>query len=199
MNHRLSSTSFSIRKHLSQVRPIRASVIMSVMILVLACFQLQSMAQPDRPLPREKMRERISTIMIAKLDEYLALSVEQADQFFPRFRHFNDRREELEQERLDLIDELILMEQLDPSNEKEIEELLNQVHSVDVSMVELKRQFREDVRPILDPAQRARLVIFSHQFPERIRHLIEDVRQQRIQQNRMNDPRKHQNPPLHDR
>ena len=162
---------------------------------MLLCLQVQSLAQPDPPLPRKEMRERINTIMIAKLDKYLDLSVEQADQFFPRFRHFTNRREELEQERLELIDELITMEQLDPTNEKEIEELLNRIHAVDVSMVELKRQFREDVRPILDPVQRARLVIFSHQFPERVRQLIDDVRQQRMEQNRRNQPPRHQNPP----
>ncbi len=167
---------------------------MSVVVSMLVCLQSQSMAQPDRPLPREEMRERINTIMIAKMDEFLDLSVEQADKFFPRFRHFSNRREELEQERRELIDELSHKEKSAPTDEREIEELLDRVHGVDMSMVELKRQFREEVRPILDPAQRARLVIFSHQFPERVRQLINDIRQER-----MGQPRRHQNPPLHRR
>lgn len=171
------------------------ATITSLAVLMLVCFQVQSMAQPDPPLPRKEMQERINTIMIAKLDKYLDLSVEQADKFFPRFRHFTNQRDELEKERLGLIDELIAMDQLDPTNEKEIEELLDRVHSVDVRMVELRRQFREDVRPILNPAQRARLVIFSHQFPEQVRQLIDDVRQQRMEQKRRNQPPGHQNPP----
>ena len=134
--------------------------------------------------------------MIAKLDKYLDLSVEQADQFFPRFRRFSDRRQELEQERRELIDELSLVVQSDSTNEKAIEELLDRVHGVDMSMVELKQQFREEVRPILSPVQRARLEIFSHQFPERVRKLIDDTRRERL---RMNQPERHQGPPLHDR
>lgn len=171
------------------------AAIASAVVMMLVCFQVQSMAQPDRPLPRKEMQERINTIMIAKLDKYLDLTVEQADKFFPRFRHFTNQRDELEQERLGLIEELIAMEQLDPTNEKDIEELLDRVHTVDLNMVELRRQFRVDVRPILDPAQRARLVIFSHQFPEQVRQLIDDVRQQRMEQNRRNQPPMHQNPP----
>ena len=116
------------------------STVISGVVLMLLCLQVQSLAQPDPPLPRKEMRERINTIMIAKLDKYLDLSVEQADQFFPRFRHFTNR-------------------------------------------------------PILDPVQRARLVIFSHQFPERVRQLIDDVRQQRMEQNRRNQPPRRQNPP----
>jgi Spy/CpxP family protein refolding chaperone len=166
-----------------------------LLISMLVCYQVQSMAQPGSPLPRKEMQERINTIMIAKLDKYLDLTVEQADKFFPRFRQFTNRRDELEQQRLGLIDELIAQEQLDPTNEKEIEELLDRVHIVDVNMVELRQQFREDIRPILSPAQRARLVIFSHQFPEQVRQLIDDVRQQRMEQKRRNQPPGHQNPP----
>ncbi len=195
MAHRLTSFLFPRPMILSRLRPIRASVISAVVVLMLVCLQSQSMAQPDRPLPREEMRERINTIMIAKMDEYLDLSVEQADQFFPRFRHFSNRREELEQERRELIEELSTVEKSDPTYEREIEEFLDRIHGVDMSMVELKRQFREEVRPILDPAQRARLVIFSHQFPERVRQLIDDIRRERMEQNRMNQPRRHQNPP----
>ena len=163
---------------------------------MLVCLQSQSMAQPNRPLPREEMRERINTIMIAKMDEYLDLSVEQAEQFLPRFRHFSNRREELEQERRELIEELSNVEKSNPTGESEIEELLNRVHGVDMSMVDLKQQFREEVRPILDPAQRARLVVFSHQFPEQVRQLIDDIRRERMEQNRMGQPRRHQNPPF---
>lgn len=196
MVHRIATFLFPRRIILSRLRPIKAWVFLAVVISILVCLQSQSMAQPDRPLPRKEMRERINTIMIAKMDEFLDLSVEQADQFFPRFRHFSNRREELEQERRELIEELSMVEKSTPTDEREIEELLDRVHGVDRSMVELKQQFREEVHPILDPAQRARLVIFSHQFPERVRQLIDDIRRERMGQNRMNQPRRHQNPPL---
>jgi Spy/CpxP family protein refolding chaperone len=138
-------------------------------------------SQAGPPPMRHQVRDRVNTIMIAKLDEYLDLTVEQADQFLPRFRHFNERREELQRERGDVMEELIRVEESDPEDEVRIEELLDRLEAIDGDMLELRRGFREEVRPILSPRQRARLEIFSHRFPEQLRRLIEDVRRDRME------------------
>jgi Spy/CpxP family protein refolding chaperone len=136
-------------------------------------------AQPERPMLREHLRDRVNTIMIAKLDEYLDLSMEQAEQFFPKFRHFNNRREELAQSRREAMDDLIRVEDSEPDNEKRIEEQIDRLESIDGDMINLNREFRKEVRSILTPRQRARFVIFTERFPEQVRRIIEDVRRER--------------------
>ena len=162
-------------------------------IVMLGLLSCSAIAQPDRPMLREQLRDRVvlqhlrqlqlrdrvNTIMIAKLDEYLDLTMEQAEQFFPKFRHFNNQREELEQSRRDAMGDLITVEDSEPDNEKKIEDLIDRLESIDGNLINLNREFRKEIRSILTPRQRARFVIFSQRFPEQIRRIIEDVRRER--------------------
>ena len=148
-------------------------------IVMLGLLSCSAIAQPDRPMLREQLRDRVNTIMIAKLDEYLDLTMEQAEQFFPKFRHFNNQREELEQSRRDAMGDLISVEDSEPDNEKKIEDLIDRLESIDGNLINLNREFRKEIRSILTPRQRARFVIFSQRFPEQVRRIIEDVRRER--------------------
>jgi Spy/CpxP family protein refolding chaperone len=141
----------------------------------------QISAQPEGPMLREHLRDRVNTIMIAKLDEYLDLSMEQAEQFFPKFRHFNNRREELEQRRRGALEDLIRVEDSKSDNEKKIEDSIDRLEAIDGDRLNLNREFRKDVRSILTPRQRARFVIFTERFPEQVRRIIDDVRRERME------------------
>ena len=166
----------------------RVPVISVFVLLCLGCVVSVTMAQPDRPLLRQEIRERVNTIMIARLDEYLDLSVEQADQFFPRFRRYRGRLDEFERRRGEVLRELRHEEESEGTDEDKIEGMLDRLEKVDGDILQLHRDFRNEVRPILTPKQRARLVIFSYQFPERVRQLVQDIRGRQ-------DQRRFQRPP----
>ena len=161
--------------------PTMITAIFGLALFCVGCLVSVTMAQPDRPLLRQEIRERVNTIMIAKLDEYLDLSVEQADQFFPRFRRYRERLDEFERSRGETLRELRYEEESDGTDENKIEGILDHLEKVDADMLQLHRDFRNEVKPILTPKQRARLVIFSHQFPERVRQLVHDMRHRQEQ------------------
>src|SRR5512143_1239838 len=69
-------------------------------------------AQPPPPMGpmggpmRERVRERIRTMKVWKLTEYVGLTSEQSEKFFPIYNKYQNALDEIDVRRMDLVDRL---------------------------------------------------------------------------------------------
>jgi septal ring factor EnvC (AmiA/AmiB activator) len=128
---------------------------------------------------RDRLRERVETVIIGKFSSELDLSPEQAEKFFPRlqqYQHFMEETQSEQRQIRDRLDELSLQEDSSP---EEVAQLLDRLSENQQRMVEAKRSFLEEVSPFISPQQVSRCSILMDEIPQRVREMIRE-RQGRV-------------------
>ncbi len=153
-----------------------STTLKTLILLFLIC----GVASPQ-PVPRERVRERIEIIRMWKLTEALNLSQEQSMRFFPLFNQWEGKSHQLDEERNGLLDELELVLAQERPKEKEIRTLLQRLEENQAKKVKEQRDFWLHASEILTVRQRAEYLIFQRDFERRIKEIIRDIRERRIE------------------
>jgi Spy/CpxP family protein refolding chaperone len=157
-----------------------------VIIAILAIAPMswaQLMDQPPGGPPfggpmRGRVRERIKTVKIWKLTEELNLTDEQSQKFFPIYNRFFDTREDIENQKNQLIQNLGELTAKENPSDSEINQQLNKIDSLDQRIQELQKQFRNDLKGVLTTRQIGCLYVFEIRFLRQMQDIIRDARQE---------------------
>ncbi|MDP8207444.1 MAG: Spy/CpxP family protein refolding chaperone [Candidatus Electryonea clarkiae] len=148
-----------------------------IITLLVLLFAFSAFSQPGmEPGPKNdrRVRERIQSMKIWKLTETLELTEEQSARFFPRFREFEKEIKGIE----DKIHENIeaLREVVKAGNDDKIDELIARHEKLTQSMHDKNKELINNSTDILSKNQQAKLVIFQHRFPKRMREIINEMK-----------------------
>ncbi len=158
--------------------------LISVMTILLSIGPpVMAQGPPGTPGPpegrmRERVRERIKTIKVWKLTEELKLSQEQSEKFFPIYNRFFNRREEIEQEKRRVMEQLDELTAAEKPNEAEISKCLDKIDGMDQEIQQLKVKFRADLKNILTARQIGRLYLFEVRFMQQMQEIMRDIRRE---------------------
>jgi len=133
---------------------------------------------PPEGRMRERVRERIKTIKVWKLTEELKLSQAQSEKFFPVYNRFFDRREEIEQEKRKVMDQLEDLTAGDAPADAAIVKCLDKLDDLDQEIQGLRVKFRGELKNILTERQIGRLYLFEVRFMQEMREIMRDIRRE---------------------
>lgn len=125
---------------------------------------------------RERLRDRVETVIIGKFSESLNLTPEQAEKFFPHLRQYRGSMEEMQREQRALRDELDRLSDARDLSPEEVDRLLDQFSENQQGMIGRKRHFLGEVSPFLSPQQVSRCSILMDEIPQRVREMIRERR-----------------------
>ena len=152
----------------------------SLIILIsgILIFSVKSLlAQPPvDSVRKEKMRERIETLRLWKMIEFLDLSSEQSDEFLPLLHEFQEAQKELEMARRRLFNELEENLELKEPDEKNLQQILLGLEENKAELEKERRKFLTNSKKVLTAVQEAKLILFEHVFEKQLRDTIRKFR-----------------------
>ncbi|MFN0156748.1 MAG: hypothetical protein ACKVRP_01595 [Bacteroidota bacterium] len=152
-----------------------------ILILFAAMMMLTMvdvMAQPFGPPPDGRHGERIDQLKKVRLVEMLDLNEEQSVRFFARLNESENKRRDLQKQKMDLLDrsERLMRNEAD---EKEFEKIFPEIMAVDQKMLQEKEKFFTGLTDLLSVSQRAKFLLFERQFERELRDAMKQVRRRR--------------------
>jgi Spy/CpxP family protein refolding chaperone len=160
------------------MKTIKYSLIIAVAVLVSISF-----GQPPGPGPwgengprRERMRQRIKIIKISQLTEAVGLTSEQSEKFFPIYNEHQKEHEKLQEKRQEVIEKLRDLGEKDNPSESEIRVAIDELTALDSRFASLRGEFINDLSGVLSIKQVAKLMVFEHNFMQRLQENIRDIR-----------------------
>ncbi len=144
---------------------------------------------------REAMREKIETLRMFKMIEALDITQEQSMQFFPLLNEFNDKKQEIHQENVELTKQLRDLLHNSSTKDSDIKSILDEMKSNRDKIHQLENDFFSDTEKILSIKQQAKYIIFQIEFQKELRGIINNIRAQKQGENRPNpDKKPHRKP-----
>ncbi|UCG60755.1 MAG: Spy/CpxP family protein refolding chaperone [Candidatus Zixiibacteriota bacterium] len=122
----------------------------------------------DQPDEARSDPERFERLRMRKLLELLKLNDEQKVAFMDIARKYRDLRMESFRSHRATVDSLATGLRQEKLNEQDIERLITRLDELETSQTRLRRDFREEVKPLLTPYQYAKFVVFEHRFEARV-------------------------------
>ncbi len=119
-------------------------------------------------------RERLNTLKMWKLTEYLDLSEQQAERFFPKERSLQKELEGFDRRRRELHEDF--QEKIDDGTVEgeDIDRFVAARAEVEKSRIDLRIRHVRDIGDVLSVNQRARFVVFNEYFMRQIRQGLGD-------------------------
>ena len=107
-----------------------------------------------------------------KLTEYLELSEEQADKFFPRARAHREEMQKIREQRHELHQEFLKEIEAGKVSSRDTKKFADELHRLDLARLELRRKHIKDVEDVLTDMQLARYVTFDEHFLGQLRQRL---------------------------
>ncbi|MCD6235109.1 MAG: periplasmic heavy metal sensor [Candidatus Marinimicrobia bacterium] len=136
-------------------------------ILLIMILSLPLAAQMHHPMMPSN--PRMESMMIYHMTEYLELSPEQAETFFPMMRSHQDKMEACYDKIRALCDKTNQEAGSDTYSEKDLETTLSALQNIEKEILEEKENFILELKPVLSPSQRAKLLFFDEEFRKQLR------------------------------
>ena len=124
----------------------------------------------------QKMRDRVSTVKMWKLTEYLDLSEEQAEKFFPRTREHQKEIDKIVQQRRQHYEDF--QQKIDDGGIKagDVEQYVAETARLDKALIDLRTRCLQGMKDLLNDEQMARFAVFNEYFRRQIgQHLREEL------------------------
>ncbi len=157
---------------------------LATLIVLVSATTLQ--AQPPPPMGpmggpmggpmRERVRERIRTMKVWKLTEYVGLTSEQSEKFFPIYNKYQTTLEDIEAKKMDLVDRLGKLVDTTGASNREIENAMAELNDIPNQMISERDKFFKEVSPILPLEQQAKLAVFEERFKQQLQQFIREIR-----------------------
>lgn len=129
---------------------------------------------------RTELRQDIENLRIWRLTRYLDLSPEQSEKFFPIYNEFRENRDDLEQQKVKLVDRIGNAADLPDYPEENLVKMLDELDDIMLKQSELHRDFRKKALKVLSVHQVAKIAVFEHRFQREIQRLVREARERRM-------------------
>ena len=117
--------------------------------------------------PGGQYQNRMETMMVWKLTDYLNLSEQQAEKLFPRMRRHLIRMGDLHTEEKDLFDSyLSMIKKEEKISQSDVNAMLKKMESLDLKKSKNRLDFIRSTKDILDPAQQVMFMSFEPYMKE---------------------------------
>ena len=113
--------------------------------------------------------EKARMLLKWKLTEYLDISEEQGDKFFPRFNSFQKENVSIKKQIGKLFDEVEELIDNGKVKLKSIEKIQNQINELEHQKHELRMKFLNENKDILTDEQLAKLLVFEYKFKQKLK------------------------------
>ena len=113
--------------------------------------------------------EKARMLLKWKLTEYLDISEEQGDKFFPRFNSFQKENISIKKQIGQLFDEVEEMLDDGKVKFKSVEKIQNQINDLEHQRHQLKMNFLIENKDVLSDEQLAKLLVFEHKFKQKLK------------------------------
>jgi len=137
--------------------------------------------------PNPERRERLETLRIWKMTEFLDLSSEKSAAFFPKLKDFEKyirSKQEKQRELMQEITEKINESDYSP-NKSDVKKLTHQLAEIEKDIIDQKEEFINDLSTVLTPEQQLKYIIFENRFRRNLmKTLNQQARQKRLNQER---------------
>lgn len=155
-------------------------VFVNSMTGLLAQEDLWMDANPER-------RERLKTLRIWKMTEFLDLSSEQSTAFFPKLKDFEKYIRSKQKKQRELIQEIT--EKINESDyspkRSDVKKLIHQLAEIEKDIINQKEEFINDLSTVLTPEQQLQYIVFENRFRRKLmKTLNQQARQKRLNQER---------------
>ncbi|OPX31535.1 MAG: hypothetical protein B1H40_03840 [Candidatus Latescibacteria bacterium 4484_181] len=157
----------------------RVLLLASLFLIFLFAQTLQAQPRPPMLYPSKKegkMKVKIKILRTWKLIEDLRLSEEQAVKFFPLLTEFDTKREELEAQKQQIMDELRVLLSGEKPSAKKIQQLLARLQKNEQELRSTRESFVKKTAAVLSTEQQARLILFEERFRRQLREVIQEMR-----------------------
>ena len=116
----------------------------------------------------QKMRDRISTVKMWKLTEYLDLSEEQAEKFFPRTREHQKEIDKIVQQRRQHYEDF--QQKIDDGGieARDVDQYVAETARLDKALIDLRTRHLQGMKDLLNDEQLARFAVFNEYFRRQI-------------------------------
>jgi len=141
------------------------------LIIISVAFIVSTFTVYAVPAKRRDVN-KLETLKIWKLIDYLQLTDKQADRFLPRFRNFEKDIHQMQiskdKKTKDLLNKIRM------GKTKGLNDDVNAILDIDIKMSRRKKEFFNGVRGIISEEQMAKMIVFEYQFRREVRRMIED-------------------------
>jgi hypothetical protein len=142
----------------------------SLFTLLLALFCATAWAQPGPP-PGDR-DERIQAYRIAVYTEVLQLTPDEAQNFWPLYNEYTDKREALQRE-------LRAGRQIDAMSDAEVETYIQKFYDVRQRELDLEKELGQKLRKVLPARKIAKLPMAEREFREALVKKLQEARENR--------------------
>lgn len=124
--------------------------------------------QRGRRTDSQRRRDRLSTVKMWKLTEYLDLSEEQAEKFFPRTREHQKEMDKIGQQRRQLYQDF--QQKIDDGKVSagDADRYIAETARLDKVLIDLRTRHLQGMKDLLNDEQLARFAVFNEYFRRQI-------------------------------
>lgn len=133
---------------------------------------------PDEPIMppdimcKQNPREMVETIRIYKITEELNLTEDQSMRFFPKLKEMRIVKEEFNQTRIKLTEQLEGYLK-DPNKfTKDIKSIITEIETNELKLREKENRIKKEINNILTPEQQAKFMLFQMRFNQEMREMV---------------------------
>ena len=125
------------------------------------------------PWPQHSPRQS-SMVRMWKLTEYLELSEEQAEKFFPRARGHRDEMQIIGEQRRELHQQFVKKIESGNVSRRDTKKFIDQLHRLDLARLDLRRKHMTGAEDVLTVVQQAKYATFDEHFMGQLRRRLGD-------------------------
>lgn len=144
-------------------------------VILIMAVSLQAQPMHNDRMMNENRRKQMETMRIWKMTEFLELTKEQAEKFFPRLREQDEIVRKLLDKQMEIMNTYegkIKQEDFTPE-QKDIQKLVKELNETEVKIAGVKSEFILSLSDILTPRQQIRYLLFEPHFR---RNLMRELR-----------------------
>jgi len=124
-----------------------------------------------QPSVRAELVEKIEKLKYTKMKTALAMDDETARQFFEIYKPAEKEIQAIVKERNEELRKLALMMN-GAKSDADVDPAMQKIRQLNQQITDREQKLDNDLKPILSPRQRARLLVFEHEFNERVREQL---------------------------
>lgn len=130
------------------------------------------MTNPPDFMCKQNPQEMVETIRIYKMSEELNLSQDQSVKFFPKLKEMRLAKEEFNQTRFKIAEQMEKFLQDSDKFSKEIKALVAELEANELKLREKEARIKKEIGNILTPEQQAKFMLFQMQFNKEMREMV---------------------------
>lgn len=142
--------------------------------LILLGFAGQLAAQPhsfdESKISMAERRAKMETLRIYKMTEFLELTPEQSEKFFPRLKQYEKNVRKMQHKQMELVREIDQITQNPDATvtEADVKKYLRAMAQIEKDIITEKEKFISGLSSILTPDQQLKYMIFDNRFRRRL-------------------------------